>query len=102
MGWGRAMFSRLLLLLVVSCLPACALFGPESPAPSDAPFDLVGRVAVNSDGRAFSSNVRWQHSGAREEVWLLTPLGQTLAHIVSDSDGATLTAADQKQYRAAS
>ena len=97
---GRAILAPLLLLLAAS-LAACALVGPQPPAGSDAPFDLVGRVAVSFDGRAFSSNVRWQHAAGREELWLLTPLGQTVVHIVSDSDGATLTAADQKQYRAA-
>ena len=94
---------RIVFALVAAAgLAACAALGPPPPAPSEAPFDIVGRVAVNFDGRAFSSNVRWQHAGAREEVWLMTPLGQTLAHIVADDAGATLTAADQKQYRAAS
>jgi outer membrane lipoprotein LolB len=71
-----------------------------APPPSDRPFDLVGRVAVSFDGRAFSSSVRWEHGASREEAWLLTPLGQTVAHIVSDADGATLTGADRRQYRA--
>ena len=81
---------------------ACALIEPQRPAASDAPFDLIGRVAVNFEGRSFSSSVRWEHAAGREEVWLMTPLGQTIAHIVSDDGGATLTATDQKQYRAAS
>jgi outer membrane lipoprotein LolB len=94
---------RILLALVATAsLAACAVFDPQPPAASQAPFDLVGRVAVNFEGRAFSSNVRWQHAGGRGEVWLMTPLGQTLAHIVADGDGATLTGTDQKQYRAAS
>src|SRR5262249_7397652 len=36
------------------------------------------------------------------EVWLSTPLGQTLAHIQSGATEATLTTADQQQYRASS
>lgn len=95
-------FARLAVLAAAGWLSACALPGPAPPPASDAPFDLIGRVAVNFEGRAFSSNVRWQHAGGREEVWLMTPLGQTLAHILSDSAGATLTASDQTQYRAAS
>ena len=87
-------------LVATISLAGCAAMAPP-PVASDAPFDILGRVAVNFEGRAFSSNVRWQHAAAREEVWLLTPLGQTLAHIVSDATGATLTAADQQQYRAA-
>ena len=82
-------------------LAACAALSP-APEVSRAPvrFDLLGRVAVNYDGRAFTSSVRWQHAPERDEIWLLTPTGQTLAYIVDDAGGATLTGADQKQYRA--
>ena len=62
-------------------------------------FDLVGRVAVKYDGRAFSSGVRWQHQEDRDEIWLLTPVGQTLAHIMADASGATMTGADRKQVQ---
>ncbi|HKA41992.1 MAG TPA: lipoprotein insertase outer membrane protein LolB [Burkholderiales bacterium] len=92
--------ATILVLAAAIGLAGCAAMAPP-PAASNTPFDILGRVAVNFDGRAFSSNVRWQHDAAREEVWLLTPLGQTIAHIVSDSTGATLTGADQQQYRAA-
>jgi outer membrane lipoprotein LolB len=71
---------------------------PASPAA----FDLSGRVLVNYDGRAFSSGVRWLHAAGQDEIWLLSPVGQTLAHIVGEADGATLIAADQTQYSAAS
>ena len=68
--------------------------------PRAAAFDLVGRVAVAYDGRAFSSGLRWQHLVQQDEIWLLTPTGQALAHILADASGATLTGADQKQYHA--
>jgi len=89
---------------VAVAVAACATLAPDSripPAASPA-FDLSGRVLASYDGRAFSSGVRWQHAPGRDEIWLLSPVGQTLAYIVSEPDGATLTAADQKQYRAAS
>jgi outer membrane lipoprotein LolB len=88
-------------LAAALALAGCAALAPPPPA-AQTPFDIVGRVAANSEGRAFSSNVRWQHAGERGELWLLTPLGQTIAHIASDADGATLTAADKQQYRAVS
>ena len=82
-------------------LAACAALAPAPEVPrAPARFDLLGRVAVTYDGRAFSSNVRWQHAPERDEIWLLTPTGQTLAYIVDDAGGATLTGTDQKQYRA--
>lgn len=87
-------------LLVAAVLAGCAL-EPSRPAQPRAPaFDLVGRVAVTHDGRPFSSGVRWQHSADRDELWLLTPLGQALAHIVSDAEGAVFTGSDRRQHRA--
>lgn len=72
-------------------------------APRDArPFDLLGRVLVSYDGAAFTANVRWEHSGGQDQIWLMTPTGQTLAHIVDTEQGATLTRADQQQYHAGS
>ena len=59
-------------------------------------FDLLGRVLVTYSGGAFSANLRWQHAAAQDEIWLMTPTGQTLAHIVDSADGATLTSADQQ------
>jgi outer membrane lipoprotein LolB len=86
-------------LAASALLAACAALAPPARAPG--PFDLIGRVAVSYDGRAFSSNVRWHHLPKRDEIWLLTPAGQTLAHIVSDDEGATLTGANGSQYSAA-
>jgi outer membrane lipoprotein LolB len=45
--------------------------------------------------------VRWQHTAERDELWLLTPAGQALAHIVGDVDGAIFTGSDRSEYRAA-
>jgi len=81
-------------------LAGCALEPPRPVLPRAPAFDLVGRVAVNHDGRAFSSGVRWQHAVERDEIWLLTPLGQALAHIVCDADGAVITGSDRRQSRA--
>ena len=88
-------------LAVCAALVACAALSPtEGPARRAPSFDLVGRVAVKYDGRAFSSGVRWQHQPEGDEISLLTPIGQTIAHIVADSSGATLTGADGKQVQA--
>jgi outer membrane lipoprotein LolB len=82
-------------------LAACAALAPPYEPVQRAPaFDLVGRVAVNYDGRAFSSGVRWLHQVDSDEISLLTPVGQTLAHIVADASGATLTGADRTQIQA--
>ena len=86
-------------------IAGCATLSPDAGGPVDpspTPFDLSGRALVSYDGRAFSSGLRWQHGPGRDEIWLLTPIGQTLAHIVTETDGATLTGADQRRYRATS
>lgn len=88
--------------LAAAALAGCALLAPSPPPAPPAPaFDLIGRVAVTYDGQAFSSGMRWQHTSGRDELWLLTPAGQALAHIVGDADGAVFTGADRSQQRAA-
>lgn len=92
---------RLTAALTALLLCACAGLTPAERAAAPD-FDVVGRVLVSGEGRAFSSNLRWRHEAGRDELWLLTPLGQALAHIATDAAGATLTAADQQEYRATS
>ena len=89
------------MVAAVSALAGCAALEPSRTALPRAPvFDLVGRMAVTHDGRSFSSGVRWQHAAERDEIWLLTPLGQALAHIVDDAEGAVFTGSDRRQHRA--
>ena len=87
-------------VLALALLTACATV-PR--AERDArPFDLLGRVLVSgSSGGAMTANLRWQHA-AQDEIWLMTPTGQTLAHILDTGKDAVLTRADQKTYRAGS
>ena len=93
--------ARLLGALVIAAfMAACATV---SVAPRDpTPFDLLGRALVSYRGGAVTANVRWEHAADRDEIWLMTPTGQTLAHIVDTPQGATLTRADRQQYRARS
>jgi outer membrane lipoprotein LolB len=90
------------------CLPVAALLAacagnPLSQVPaSTIGFELAGRMSARSQERAFTSALRWKQGAAGDEIWLNTPLGQTLAYLQDNRDGATLTTAEQKQYRAAS
>ncbi len=89
------------VLAAVVALSGCAALQPaDEPAQRAAAFDLVGRVAATNDGRVFTSGLRWEHLPERDEIWLMTPTGQALAHILADESGATLTGADQSQYHA--
>jgi outer membrane lipoprotein LolB len=87
---------------VAMLLSGCAVFAPGGLPPAAGPFDILGRVLASNDGRAFSSNFRWRHDTDGDEIWLMSPVGQTLAYILADAGGATLTAADQQEYRALS
>lgn len=84
----------------VVLLSACALVSPGPSRSAATAFDMVGRVLVSGEGRAFSSGLRWKHDDAADELWLMSPVGQTLAHIAADATGAVLTTADQQEYRA--
>jgi len=92
------------VLATTLVLAGCATTMPPGARefPAAAPFDLSGRVLVSYDGRAFTAGVRWQHTRERDEIWLLSPVGQTLAYIDAGAAGATLTTSEQSQYRAAS
>jgi outer membrane lipoprotein LolB len=88
----------------VALLGACAelpMFGAARSGNPEA-FEAQGRVYVRYGTRAFAGTLRWLHALETDEVWLGGPLGQTAAHIVRDSGGATLTTADQQVYRATS
>ena len=81
---------------------ACAALTPGQRVPAAAAFDIIGRMLTSHDGRAFSSGFRWRHDRDGDEIWLLSPVGQTLVYIVADAAGATLTGADRQSYQAGS
>jgi outer membrane lipoprotein LolB len=97
-GIARALAAGAVFLLCAGC----AAFPEAESLPSAAPFDILGRVLASNDSRAFSAGFRWRHAAAENEIWLMSPAGTTLVHIAADAEGATLTAADQQEYRAAS
>ena len=91
---------RFAALALAAVLVACAAI-PRAPR-DPQPFDLLGRVAVTYSGGAVTANLRWEHSPAEDQIWLMTPTGQTLAFIVDSERGATLTRADRQQYKSSS
>ncbi len=86
--------AALAALLLAGC---AALSGPAAPS---VPFDALGRLLVSGEGRAFSAAFRWRHEIPVNEIWLMSPAGTTLAQLRADDSGATLTTADQQEYRA--
>jgi outer membrane lipoprotein LolB len=86
-------------VVAIASLAACATAPVIAPGPA---FELAGRIAVRFQGHAFSSALRWKQDAGGDDIWLTAPLGQTIARLQTDASGATLTAADQRQYRASS
>ena len=79
---------------------------PPAPQPvvrpaeaEQKPFVLNGRIAVKHDGERSSANMRWAHRAEDDDILLLAPLGQTVAHIHSNAQEAMLDTAD-KHYSA--
>jgi outer membrane lipoprotein LolB len=83
-----------LLALLTGC--ASVARAPRDPQA----FDLLGRILVTSRDTALTANLRWEHVLPEDRIWLMTPTGQTVAYITDSEAGASLTRADQKQYRA--
>ena len=87
-------------LAAAAVLAGCAAVPPPAATPRAPAFDLIGRVSVSSAGRVFSSHLRWAHGSSRDEIWLMTPMGQALARITGDAGGATLSGSDGSELEA--
>jgi outer membrane lipoprotein LolB len=73
---------------------------PEMANAQSADFALVGRTSVKGGKESFSGGLQWQHSGSRDEILLLNPLGQTLAQIRRTPEGVHLATSEQENYYA--
>jgi outer membrane lipoprotein LolB len=97
-----------LLACGVALLTGCAALAPAPETPSLRPpraeisrFQLEGRVAVRNGEQSFSAHVDWEHDpGPADRMRISTPLGQGLAELVSDRDGARLETADRQSFDA--
>ena len=103
-------------LFVVCCFPVLLWGCAELPVPppefestarpqadinADGLFRLAGRIGVAHNGESFSGSLRWNHGAGEDEIFILSPLGQGVARILSNSTGASLETAEGRSYRAA-
>ena len=93
----RVFWTALIAVVVAGCASMQPV--PEK-AGRAAPFDVLGRVLVLYEGKSVTANVRWLHARDSDELWLMTPVGQVMAHVREDANGATLTGADKRQFSA--
>ncbi|MGH8729591.1 MAG: lipoprotein insertase outer membrane protein LolB [Burkholderiales bacterium] len=55
---------------------------------------------MNSPEQKFSGSLRWTHGQDQDELWFLTPLGASVAHLRKNPAGVTLKTREQT-YQAA-
>lgn len=73
---------------------------PQANIGADGLFRLAGRIGVSHNGESFSGSLRWSHGAGEDEIFILNPLGQGVARILSNSAGASLETAEGRSYRA--
>ena len=90
-------------LAIAVIVAACATL-PESPGIPASPSAVRPERPRAGELRRTCILVRCALAarGRARRNLVVSPAGQTLAHIAGDAGGATLTTADQRQYRAAS
>ena len=84
----------LVSVLLSSCVNHMMLKTMQRPNQYDAPFSFNGRVAIKRGTDNSSAQLHWVHSPEEDEdeVLILQSLGQTIARIHRDVQGATLEA----------
>jgi outer membrane lipoprotein LolB len=91
------MNARLAGCAIALLLAGCAIAPSTQPLPAlsaiPAAFELSGRISVRQGERSDIARLRWSHR-ASADVWVISsPLGNEVARIESDGDGARLAQA---------
>ena len=87
-------------------LGACALTPPATPLPQlaavPAAFEMSGRIAVRNGQQNEIARLRWSHAPASDTWVIASPIGNEVARIESDANGARLQQAGAAPQRAPS
>jgi outer membrane lipoprotein LolB len=73
---------------------------PSQGLSLDMPWSLQGRIAIKAGENSQSGQLQWRHRKGREELLLLSPLGQGVARLVSDAEGVLLEVPNKPPRRA--
>ena len=71
-------------------------------APAQRAFGASGRLSARHGSEAFAANFQWHHDDERDELELVSPLGQTVALLTGNGATVRLQAADGRVLTAAS
>lgn len=99
--------TRLAALALAALCAACAVAPvPETSLPQlssvPASFEMSGRLALRHGDRSEIARLRWTHT-PRSDRWVIaSPLGNEVARIETDAEGATLKRAGAADERAPS
>lgn len=70
--------------------------------PVQTVFEASGRLSARHGSDALAANFHWRHEGERDELELVSPLGQTVALLTGDAANARLQASDGRVLTAGS
>ena len=86
-------------------LGGCATTVPVPSAPVDVQrsvnWTLQGRIGIQTDEQSLSGSLHWQHREQSDELLLTSPLGQGIARIMVNAEGALLDMPNQPARHAA-
>lgn len=89
-----------LYCLAALILAACAELAPQADdaprlGPPLASVSAEGRISLRQGERRDHLRFRWEHTPGSDVVLLMSPLGQGLAELTRDRNGARLTQSNQ-------
>lgn len=84
---------RITLTGIIALCPV--LFNPAQAED----FALTGRVSVRHENNAYQSNLAWDHADSNDRLILTTPLGQGIATLERDAEGAILRLPNGREWR---
>jgi outer membrane lipoprotein LolB len=93
--------ARLAAIAGLLALAGCTSTPQREAAPIRFPdarsaFEIAGRLSARHDADAFAASFHWSHEPNRDELDLLSPLGQTVARLSGDASGVALRTPDGK------
>jgi len=113
-------YSSWLGILGLLLLSGCAGLkpAPESPLPTPVgnpadlnrahlehlatikQFYLQARIGIQANGKGSSGSTRWRHNIEGNDISMLSPVGGTVAKIITNAEGVSLTTNDGKVLQA--
>jgi outer membrane lipoprotein LolB len=89
---------------LAGCAPAALERAPSEATlpPVQQMFEAAGRLSARHGAEGLAANFQWRHAGERDELELVSPLGQTIAMLGGDGASVRLQAADGRVLTAGS